>query len=200
MLSKGGSIMAFFDLFKSPKRNSFGQRLDRLTPEGELPFGWIYENIEFTKKVENEYRFFADAYFNSKNNGILNEYAAVKSLVIFMEDMKRICISKGECFAEWSTILVANPETLKDFKERQAYIEENIDELLRIEKLIKKLRSELPTIISRNPGILQTAIYKLYDPECKPHISHILYAMGVENIITRTKSGRTYSLKIKDGR
>lgn len=191
--------MAFLGLFKSSKKNSFGQRLDRLTPEGELPYGWIYKNREFTEKLENEYRFFADAYYNSKNQGVLAEYAAVKSLVIFMEDMKRICAAKGECFAEWATIVVANPDALASFKDRQSYIEEHIDELLRIENLTKKLRTELPTIIRNKPGILQTDIYKLYNPEFKQHISQTLYTMADENIITRTKSGRTYSLTIKDG-
>lgn len=191
--------MGLFNPFKKVKKNSFGQRLDRLTPKGELPYGWIYENREFTSKAEKEHNFLLDEYFKAKNKGVLKEYAAVKSLVLHMEDIRRICASKGECFLEWSTFVVANPHDLAHFKERQSYIEDHIVELERTEKLIKKLRSDLTKIIRKEPGILQTDIYKRYDPEIKPHISEVLYVMANEGIITRTKSGRTYSLRIKDG-
>lgn len=155
--------------------------------------------MEFTQKTENEYRFFADAYFSSKGKGILKEYAALKSLVIYMKDSKRICDSKGECFSFWSTIMVSNPNDLASFEERLKYIEENMDDLLKVEKLIDKLRTELPKIIKAEPGILQTDIYMRYDTNAKHHIRDTLRIMENEGIIVREKSGRTYSLKLKDG-
>lgn len=196
---KGVIIVGLFDLFKKPKKNTFGQRLDRLTEEGELPFGWIYANLEFTQKIESERRVFADAYFSSKGKGILKEYAALKSLILYMKDVKRICDSKGECFSLWSTFHVSNPHDLASFEERLKYIEENIDSLLKTESLIAKLRTELPKLIKAEPGILQTDIYKRYDADAKTHIRDTLWILANDGIITREKSGRTYSLKIKGG-
>ena len=184
--------MGLFDLFA--KKNSFGQRMDRLTRDGELPYGWICENRDFTQKTSDEYSFFLDEYISQKDKGFLKKYAALKSLVVYMEDIKRISESKGECFAEWAKIHVANPDSLADFKKELKYMEDHKDEILQLERLTKKFKTDLPKIIKSEPGILQTEIYKRFDPEHKTIISDVLYRMAREGVITREKAGRTYSL------
>ena len=108
---------------KSSKTNSFDERMDRLTRKGDLPYGWPYANRAFTSKIEKEYSHFTDAYFKSKKKGMLQEYAALKSLIIYMEDVQKLCKRKGECFALWSTFVVANPKDIAEHKERLKSLE-----------------------------------------------------------------------------
>lgn len=167
---------------------------DHLTPEGELPFGWYTVHKDFTEKIESEYNAIADKYFDSRNKGVLNEFSALKAYVAYMKDIKKLCYAKGECYVFWSSICVARPDTMQFMEEKLQNMESNLDELLKTERIMNKLRSELPKVINAQPGILQTDTYKLYDPDIKPHITETLRLMDQEGLITREKTGRTYSL------
>lgn len=78
---------------------------------------------------------------------------------------------------------------------RDVYIEE-----FRIKNLIdekcKVLDNELLHLIENNVGIIQTDIYKLYEPYMKDTVSLYLYNLDKQGVIKRTKKGRTYSLEI----
>ena len=167
---------------------------DHLTPEGELPYGWYYVHKDFIEKIESEYNAIADKYFDSRNKGVLNEFSALKAYVAYMKDVKKLCCTKGECYAFWSSICVARPDTIQFMEEELQNMESNLDELLKTERIMNKLRTELPKVINAQPGILQTDTYKLYDSDIKPHITETLRLMDREGLITREKSGRTYSL------
>ena len=131
----GGVIVGLFDLFgKKKQTNYMGEDLNRLTPEGELPWGWYSANRQFTQQIDSEFRYFSDAYIESRKNGALAEYGALKSLVTYMEDVKKLCDSKGECFVEWASVMVANPDDLASNKDRLKYLEENMDKLLKNER------------------------------------------------------------------
>lgn len=182
---------------KSSNKNSFGERMDRLTRKGELPYGWAYENREFTEKIEKEYSHFRETYYKEEKNGVLKEYAALKSLILYMEDTKKLCKQKGECFAHWASYMIADPEDLSKLKERREYIENNIDDLLQQEKMLAKLRADLLKIISAEPGVIQATLYKRFNPDMKPQISNELFLMEAQGIIERKKNGRSYALYIK---
>ncbi len=111
---------------KSAKTNASGERMDRLTRKGDLPYGWSYANREFTAKIEKESKFFFDAYFTSKRKGMLQEYAALKSLIKYIEDVTKLCKRKGECFAYWASCMVANPKQLSEYKSKLKRLEEKI--------------------------------------------------------------------------
>lgn len=111
---------------KTANTNSFGERMDRLTSKGDLPYGWSYANREFTDRIEKESKFFFDAYFASKRKGMLQEYAALKSLIIYIEDVTKLCKRKGECFAYWASCMVANPKQIAEYKARLNSLGEKI--------------------------------------------------------------------------
>ena len=130
--------MGLFDIFKPKKpdtidvkiskpkdnnHNFFGEDITHLTADGELPWGWIAANRDFIKGIEAELNYFSEAAYKSKKDGVKAEYAALKSLVTYREDVQRLCAQKGECFAEWATISVANPVSLSQEKERLQYLE-----------------------------------------------------------------------------
>lgn len=180
---------------KPSNTNSFGEPLDRLTPEGKLPWGWIYANREFTEQIENEYRSFSDALIEAKKQGVKEYHAALRSLVMYMEDVKKLCESKGECFAEWATIMVANPSALAHEKEKLEYYNQNIGELLKKEHQMKTLQADVLKIITENPDILQTDVFKLFPSDMKPHVKNEIDQLLSSGKIERVKQGRTYSLK-----
>lgn len=187
---------------KSQQKNSIGEDLSHLTPEEELPFGWVYEHKDFVDEIENEYRAFSDAWFSTPKTDTLKQYAALKSLVLYMEDVKKLCDSKGECFAKWASIMVADPVLLERRKEELKYIENNIDKLLQEEKrwqyieneILPNLQKNLCKLISGEPGIIQATMFKQFDSDLKQYIQAELYAMEQEGLITREKCGRSYKI------
>lgn len=178
----------------TPNTNSYGERMDHLTPDGELPWGWASKNHDFTERIVNEHGYFREAYYKAKKTGILQEYAALKSLILYVEDVKKLCSQKDECFVYWCSYMVAEPKYLLELKERLEYIEEHKDELIQQEKILKKLRSDLLKIISAEPGVVQASLYSRFSPDMKHHISNELYHMEANCVIVREKQGRSYAL------
>lgn len=86
--------------------------LDRLTPEGELPWGWIWRNHEFTDDVSNKNRYFLNAWVSAER-GTKEQYAALKSFVIFLHEAKEICAAKGECFEKWFSDIIADDQYIQ---------------------------------------------------------------------------------------
>lgn len=90
--------MGFFVSFgkgKSKNTNSVGERLDRLTPEGELPFGWAAYNKELVKRMDDEWFVFRCAISDAKDP--VGKYAAMKSFLLFLEDGKKHYSGINEC-------------------------------------------------------------------------------------------------------
>ena len=182
------------------KTNGDGESLDRLTSAGDLPWGWVNENKSFIDRIQGEYNYFFAKWYDSKSKGPKEQYAALKSFVVYMNDIKRICASKGECFAFWQDRTLFDDAYIKELTEKMEFIKDHYDDLVdeyQREQYIKYcILPEIPKIIRKNPGILQTDIYKMYPVDCKNHISSELYTMARSGKIVREKSGRTYSLKI----
>lgn len=191
-------IANFFAKIAEPEKD-----LEHLTPEGELPWGWFNQNKSFTNKIQNEYSYFLDNWINSRGKDVRTEYGALKSLVLYIKDAKTLCETKGECFSKWFSDCIADREYLEIRQADLKYIEEHYDELLKQEQvkrnieqnLLPHLRTDLLNIIQSTPGILQTDIYKKFDPPAKEYVSSELYFMAKDGIIKREKAGRTYSLK-----
>lgn len=181
---------------KQSVRSQPNVRMDRLTPDGLLPKGWRQANKKFTDSVIAEYKYFSDCYFDSKRKSPKEQYAALKSLVMYMRDIKRVCAKKGECFSYWLGEVFSDIE-MNQYTEKLSYIEKNIRELDGQYKMSVTVIDKLPDIIKKNPGILQTDVYKMFPPEYKNIISNELYSMDRSGKITRTKSGRSYTLHLK---
>ena len=201
-------ILAENKIISSPKdknHNVFGQDITHLDEDGELPWGWISANKEFTERITTEYKYFLDAWYDIRNKDVRKEHWALKSLVIYLEDAKKLCISKGECFVKWFDDLIASQEHIDEYKTRQKYIEDNIDSLLKDEKrkreieqiILPKLKESIIETIKKEPNIIQSELYKRFDPDLKAHISSELYYMEKNGLIGREKCGRSYKLFLK---
>lgn len=112
--------MGLLGLFGKKKRtNSVGEKLDRLTPEGELPFGWMVYNQEIIEKMEAELETFRKAI--NEADDPLKKYAALKSYLLYLEDGKKRYTEINECagkyFAEYICDSAESEGNLKWLKE-----------------------------------------------------------------------------------
>lgn len=183
------------------------KKTEKLTVEKErweceeermFPSGWYYENRHFIKDIRGHFDYFQNEYISAKKEekGILAVRYALASFVAFMEDVERICASKGETFVEWSKLVVCNPDSMEMYRNDLKKIEENLDALIEKENLINWLKPELLRMVREEPGVIQSDLYKRFDAELKPEVSNQLYLLYAKGLITREKSGRSYKLYI----
>lgn len=191
--------MGLFSIFGNKEKIVPGQRMDRLDANGDIPYGWHYANRATIGKLEGEHFYFTNEYYGAKRTGkgVLAEYAALKSLIQHMEYTRKLCISMGECFEKWSLDSVADPVRLNELKTDLAQMEANMDALLKKEKAVKQLKSDLLRIIKEEPGVVQADLYKRFDSQLKGEISNQLYLLSASGTVIREKSGRSYKLYIK---
>ena len=192
--------MGLFDLFK---RNKAETKVSATKTENQeermFPSGFFYENRHFLKEIEDNFHYFQDEYISAKKQekGIQAVRVALKSFIVYMEDVERICASKGEPFVNWSKLSICNEASMESYRNDLKKIEDNLEELIKKENLLNWLKPELLNIIIEEPGIYQPDIYKRFDAELKPEVSNQLYLLYANGLITREKSGRSYKLYIK---
>lgn len=113
--------MGLFDFFKktTPVTNQQPQATtaatERLTPDGELPWGWVARNKYFCDKITSEFSYFLNAWIESQRKTPIEQYSALKSFVVYLEDVEKLCKSKGECFDFWFREIL----TSKDYMEKR---------------------------------------------------------------------------------
>lgn len=189
---------------KDNNHNSFGESLEHLDEDGELPFGWYSHNEEYIKKVENKLANYATSL---RNQNTENRIKTLKEMIAYYYSVKNEFYSKGECFKKCFSDMWEHCHNSKnnDFEYITRYEEELEIEVNNYDKSIKKEKvqeTHLPTlerdilnIIKTNDGILQTDLYKLFPAELKEDIKNKLYFMcNFTKKIKREKSGRTYKI------
>lgn len=103
--------------------NSFGEPLDKLV-DGELPWGWVTANKDFTDKINAEWGMFLNRWLESRNADIAEQYGALKSLVMYLEDAQKLCHQKGECFEFWYDECIASHDYIDKRKSELAELVE----------------------------------------------------------------------------
>jgi len=178
--------------------------MNKLAPDGELPWGWVYHNADFTAKAQAEYMKFYKSYSDNKYGDPKKKYAALKSLLLYIEDAKKKYAQKGECFLFWFVSTWAKDEEVKELSAELKYTEEHIEELEEAYKkrqyieniLIPDIKKKAIEIIKNNPGIIQTDVYNFFEPEVKMYVQDVLRVLSKTGKIKREKYGRTYKLTI----
>lgn len=181
--------------------NSLGERLDRLTHDGELPWGWHTYTKEFTSKINGEYSYFLHLWIDSKNGSPKERYQALKSFVLYLEDAEKLCKSKGECFEFWYYNIVASKDYIAKRKSELEELIANFDKLQAdFEKRavhLSDLDGRIIKMLNDNPGVLQSEFVKMFDQIVQNDVREKLYFMEKAGELERTKSGRSYILNYK---
>lgn len=203
--------MGLFDLFKKREANSCNQSYaniireysssERLTPEGELPFGWYVRNKEFTYRIDNEFSYFLDLWLDARKKSPRELYSALKSFVMYLDDLENLCKQKGECFELWFYQTLASPDYIEKRKEELHELTVNLDKLqqnyYKKTTLLSVLDNEIIQKLQENDGILQADFIKLFDECVHNEVSSKLYFMAKSGELERIKSGRSYILHYK---
>lgn len=192
--------MGLFTIFgNKSERTVPGQQIDRLDANGHIPYGWYYPNRFFTQEMKANYDYFLNRYIAAKKeeHGIIAVRNALRDFIRYMEDAKRVCEYRGECFVAWGELHIFDRLAVDGYKRDLQEIEENLQTLIEKERLIKWLRPELLRIIREEPGVVQSTIYKRFDPQLKFEVQNQLYFLYSHDVIVREKNGRSFSLYIK---
>ena len=175
--------------------------LEHLTKDGELPWGWIYRNKEFTDKINKEYTYYLHAWLDSRKKSPKELQVVLTSFIVYLEDTEKLCKSKGECFEFWFYNILVSDDYIDRRKEELHQLKANLEELQNNyvkrneelsdidERIIKKLKE--------HRIILQSDFVKMFDPLIQDYVREKLYYMEKENVLDRIKSGRTYTLRYK---
>ena len=189
---------------KQPQKTAPVVDFDHLDEDGELPWGWVTHYKAFIDKINNEFNYFMQQWSEAKDHkSPIDEYGALKSFLIYMDDVQKLCDRKGECFSFWCREYLIKQEWKKKLQNRLTDLEANMDDKLKEynEKVQQQNFEALLTdemifeAIRQNEGMLQKDLCKLF-PYPKA-ISSKLYFMEKEGKIERIKSGNSYTLKIK---
>jgi hypothetical protein len=65
--------------------------------------------------------------------------------------------------------------------------------------LYESVSTKVLSVITENPGILQTDLYKLMAEFPREVLSYVLYFAADHSRLVRTRKGRTYSLSLPEG-
>ena len=185
----------------STERNSFNEPLDKLDADGELPWGWIAHNKEFTDKIQKEYSHFLHEWVNSRNKSPKELYSSLKSFVQYMEDVEKLCASKGECFEFWFRETFSGKGYLKTRQSELKFLEENLAKLQsdyeHKQNELVNLKSRVIQCLINNNGILQSELRKQFDNSIHNEVYEVISELEKENELDRVKSGRSYILRYK---
>lgn len=208
--------MGFFDFFRkksaktAPVSNSsdtpykvvqITPTQEKLTDDGDLPFGWTYRNREFVERISGEYKYFLNMWLDSLNKSPYERYEALKSFVLYLEDAARICKAEGECHDLWYREFLTSPGYLEKRKNELQELESNLHEMQKDweyrSKCIDGLEDAIIQMILGNPDILQSEFVKMFEPVLQNDVREKLYYMEKSEKIERIKSGRSYILRCK---
>lgn len=172
--------------------------LEHLTPDGELPWMWHSVNKEILEQLNTEYSYFLNLWLDARKKSPKEQYSALKSFVIYLEDVQKLCKQKGECFEFYFNEVLTAPGYLEARKEELHELTVNLDELqqnyYKKTTLLSVLDNEIIQKLQDNDGILQADFIKLFDECVHNEVSSKLYFMAKSGELKRTKAGRSYIL------
>ena len=180
--------------------NTSRDSLDKLV-DGDLPWGWITYNNDFIEPIETQYRYFLNMWVNARNKSPKVLYSSLKSFVMYMEDVEKLCKSKGECFEFWFNEILTGKGYLKQRKQELKILSENLSKSQNAyeykQDLLLNLDSTLLNFLQNNNGILQKDVYKQFDPSIKSDVQNLLYDWEKSGKIKRIKLGNTYKITLQ---
>lgn len=192
--------MGFFDFLKK-KSTTKSQPIKKTTKDGELPSGWLYQNKEFLGKIQDEYTYFLNMWVDSRHKSPKEHYSSLKSFVLYLEDVEKLCKSKGKRFEFWFYEILTSKNYITKRKKELEDLTTNFDEIQsnynKRSKELSNLDDKIIKALIEHPNILQTDFVKLFDSVVQPDVREKLYYMEKAGDLKRTKSGRSYILKYK---
>ena len=91
------------------------EKIEKLE-NGQLPWGWITRNKDFTDDLQEKNKYFMNLWLNSRKGNQKEQIEGLKSFILFLEDSKALCESKGECHLKWFQDIIADDDYINKRK------------------------------------------------------------------------------------
>lgn len=187
--------------------NSFGDPLDHLV-DGELPWGWIAHNRTFVDDIQTKQKYFLNEWLIARDKSPKELRSALKSYILFLQETKSICQSKGECHIKWFQSIIADDDYINkriaefndlelNFDQYQKEYEKKQAEQAEIAKKMVEMEPAIIQLLIEKDNILQSDLFNMYEGIEKQAVKEIVYKILKEDKIERTKSGRSFLLHYK---
>lgn len=137
------------------------------------------------------------------------QIAVLSELIKEFYELKDYCDTLGEEYGDYFSKTWEHCHNSKGddycyitrYEEQLAQLRQNYEVLKEKDNIymqnVKDLKSRVFDCIRKNPGILQTELYKRFDASVKADIQELLYFESKDGIVLREKSGSTYKLRLK---
>ena len=140
-------------------------------------------------------------WLESRTKSPIEQYSALKSFVLYLEDAEKLCVSKGECFGFWFYEILTSKDCVQKLKIELEELTANFDVLqanyTKRNDLLIDLDNRIIKMMIDNPGVLQSDFVKMFDLLVQNDVLEKLYFMEKAGKIERIKSGRSYTLHYK---
>lgn len=177
---------------------TFSESLPEKLVCGDLPWGWVSRNAGFTEQIQKDYDYFMNLWINARSGSPKELYSALKSFVLYMEDVEKLCKERGECFEFWFNTILTGEGYLQERRQELDVLSKSLwnqqSNYLHQQELLSDLELSLSNFLEQHNGILQKDIYRHFEPCIKPEIQDLLYKWEQSGKIKRKKTGNTYTI------
>lgn len=179
-----------------PELNSENTSCDN----GDLPLGWIGKHRDFTEPIHKEYSRLLSSWIDARSKSPKELYGELTNFVVYIEQIQQKCRKLGGYYIVWCEEILLGKDYLEKRKQELCDLEKNLDLLQsdyeRKQLSLPSLDNDLYDFLLNNASILQTDVYKHFDPCLKSEIQTRLYYWSKEGRITRIRNGRTYIISV----
>lgn len=192
-------------VFGQQENTTYGS--DELDENGELPLGWVGRHHDELKNMEENVTDHVKAARDS-SKPVDERIVEYETAIDMYNAMRERFVAAGECYAKYFSDMWEHCHNSRraDFvyidpiKEELAQLRKNYENLKKRDSLLTTLDAELIDYIKNSGRVLQTDVYKSFDPVLKTDIKDRLYTWSKEGRILREKSGRSYLVSLPDPR
>lgn len=188
--------MILFDFFKKTSRKT------------EL------KNLKYYEILNKEIRPLEDVMVGfssslSEIHKVDEKIEVLKALIQSYYDLRSKCVSLGKDYQDYFSKMWEHCHNSKNpdfcfidrFEQELYQLESNRNMLFAEQELYqeksKDLKRKVIEILAKHKEIVQTDIYKKFDPIVQKDIQNILYFLAKEGVIEREKYKKTYKIKFK---
>lgn len=197
-LGQIGNVLIKNGVISKPKdnnHNSLGERLDVLTPDGELPFGWVSYHKDFVKAQEDRINKAYEPIYTARKTA--DKLSYFKKYFEEVNSVGEYCKGKGETYYKWFVYHIIEStwygEQVNDYKQLKA----DAPKLIEQEKWFEQIEAKIEETLHNYDGKLQSEFVKTFEHNEQDYVRFYLSRAEKDGRIQRTKSGRSYILNLK---
>ena len=180
---------------KTKNTNSFGEDMDHLTKDGELPWGWVAYQNDFIKTQEDRINKAYEPIYAARNTS--DKLSHFKNYFNEVNSVGEYCKGKGETYYKWFTYHIIESTWYGEQVNKYKQLKADAPKLIEQEKWFEQLEAKIEKKLPDCDGKLQSEFVKTFEHNEQDYVRFYLSRAEKDGRIQRTKSGRSYILNLK---